>query len=202
LFFWAILLIAAVGCGGKDAPDEQAAGGQDAPASAHSQLPPADVTSKPGDPMIGDDTQQYPVEGLFLSPYFDEEGTKTDLAVAPNSQFRVYIFAETTDPYSTNAIQYRVDFPDGVQVLGTDEFEHKSVSMGGYGENYMLAYDCQPAGRFRVVTYLCSAGPGFKGGEIRMQDGLPASGIAFLGFVSCEFVELRATGGVATLTVK
>jgi hypothetical protein len=165
-------------------------------------LPPADVTATPGDAVIADPGQEFPVEGLFLNPYFDEAGTKTELAVAPGAQFKLYIFAETIEPYSTNAIQYRITLPDGVQILGTDEFEHKSVSTGVPTTNYMLAYDCQPPGRFRLVTYLCQATPEFKGGEVQVLDGLLASGISFVGFVSCEFVELRAAGGTATLRRK
>lgn len=198
-FIGAVLLLGLVGCGDKEqAPAEQA--GNSAPPTVSGQLPPADVTSKPGDAMISDSGQAFPVEGLYLNPYFDDAGTRTELAVKPGEPFRVHIFGETVEPYSTNAIQYRIVLPEGIDVMGTNEFEHKSVSTGDPRVNYMLAYDCQPAGRLRLVTYICNATPEFKGGEIQVQEGLPATGINFIGFVSCEFVELRATGGSATLT--
>lgn len=152
--------------------------------------------------MIEPSGQAFPVDGLFLNPYFDEAGTQTELAVKPGETFRLHVFAETVEPYKTNAIQCRIVLPEGVEILGASEFEHKSVSAGDPEENYMLAYACQPAGRFRLVTYICSATPDFKGGEIRILDGTPASGIAFIGFVSCEFTEMRASGGTATVTLK
>lgn len=189
-----------MGCGEDKAPAEQAT--SDAAPSVTSQLPPADVTAKPGDAMIQEPGQAFPVEGLYLNPYFDDAGTQTELAVRPNEPFQVHVFGETVEPYSTNAIQYRVSLPAGIQIMGTREFEHKSVSTGDPTVNYMQAYDCQPAGRFRLVTYICNATPEFKGGEIQVLEGLPATGINFIGFVSCEFVELRATGGSATLSLK
>lgn len=201
-----VLVIAAGGCGKKEATQEQAsassenAPGTDAPAAG--QLPSSDITSKPGESMIESSGEELPVEGLYLNPYFDDAGAVTELAVKADEPFRVNVFAETIEPYSTNAIQYRLSFPDGIEIMGTNEFEHKSVSTGDPKVNYMLAYDCQPAGRFRLVTYILRATQEFKGGEIKVLDGLPANGINFIGFVSCEFVEMRATGGSATLTRK
>ncbi len=200
LFLLSALLIGAVGCGEKESTGDQAAVAQDAAPSVSSQLPPSDVTDKPGESMIEESGQQFPVEGLYLNPYFDDAGTQTELAVKPDEPFRVHIFAETVEPYSTNAIQYRISFPAGIEVMGNSEFEHKSVSTGDPAVNYMLAYDCQPAGRFRTVTYILRATQEFAGGEIQVLEGLPANGINFIGFVSCEFVEMRATGGSATLT--
>jgi hypothetical protein len=195
-----ILLLGAAGCGEKKAADEQASVSQESAPSVSSQLPPADVTAKTGESMIEPSGQEFPVEGLFLNPYFDEAGTQTELAVKPDEPFRFYIFAETVEPYSTNAVQYRLSLPAGIEIMGNSEFEHKSVSTGDPKVSYMLAYDCQPAGRFRLVTYICRATQEFKGGEIEVLAALPANGIDFIGFVSCEFVEMRAAGGKATLT--
>jgi hypothetical protein len=196
----AVLLLGAGGCGEKKTADEQASATQEAAPSVSSQLPPSDVTAKPGESMIQESGQTFPVEGLYLNPYFDDAGTQTELAVKPDEQFRFHIFAETVEPYSTNAIQYRISLPAGIEIMGNSEFEHKSVSTGDPKVSYMLAYDCQPPGRFRLVTYICRATQEFKGGEIEVLDALPANGINFMGFVSCEFVEMRATGGSATLT--
>jgi hypothetical protein len=195
-----ILLFAVVGCGKEEAREDAASGGGQPPIS--SQLPPADVTSKPGDAAVTESAQAVPVEGLFLNPYFDDAGTVTESAVKPGATFTVHVFGEVAEPNSTNAIQYRIEFPAGVEVVATNEFEHKSVSTGDPRVNYMLAYDCQPAGRFRLVTYVCQTTPEFTGGEIKVLEGLPATGINFIGFVSCEFVEMRATGGTATLTAQ
>ncbi len=191
-----------VGCEKKEAAQEHLSAdvsGEAAPGIA-GQLPPSDVTAKPGEAMIDEPGQEFPVEGLYLNPYFDDAGTQTELAVAPDVPFSVNVFGETAEPYSTNAIQYRIVFPDGIEVMGVKEFEHKSVSTGDPKVNYMLAYDCQPPGRYRLVTYVCRATKEFKGGEVELLDGLAANGINFIGFVSCDFTEMRATGGTATLT--
>lgn len=191
-----------VGCGDKQASQEQPATAGDAPGAIANQLPPADVTSQPGDAMIQESGQEFPVDGLFLNPYFDDAGTVTELAVAPGATFVVHVFAETVEPYATNATQYRITLPTGVEVTAVNEFEHKSVSTGDPKVSYMLAYDCQPAGRFRLVSYTCRVTGEFQGGEVELGEGLPATGVNFIGFVSCEFVEMRATGGSATLTRK
>jgi len=200
----AVLVIGAGGCAKKEAPQEQASTSSESAgdASASGQLPPSDVTAQPGESMIESPGEEFPVEGLYLNPFFDDAGTQTELAVSPGQQFRVHIFAETIEPYSTSAVQYRLSLPEGVGIAGVSEFEHKSVSTGDPMVNYMLAYDCQPAGRFRLVTYILNATQDFKGGEIKVLEGLPANGINFIGFVSCEYVEMRASGGTAAVTRK
>ncbi|HEX5133609.1 MAG TPA: hypothetical protein VFX92_14135 [Candidatus Krumholzibacteria bacterium] len=202
-FFLAVLLLGVAGCGkGQSGDSADGQTGSESAPSVSSQLPPADVTAKPGDAVVAAPGEEFPVDGLYLNPYFDEAGTQTEMAVAPNAQFKFYVFAETAEPYSTNGTQYRLSLPEGIQILGTDEFEHRSVSTGTPTVNYMQAYECQPPSRFRLVTYICTTTPDFKGGEIQVLDGLPATGINFIGFTSCDFVEMRAAGGSATLTRK
>lgn len=199
-FLWALLFLGVGGCGSKQNEAETAS--SPGKKAAASQLPPADVTSTPGSEAAPAPVPAPPVEGLYINPYFDEAGTKTELAVAPGQEFHMYVFAETIDPYSTATVQYRLDLPDGIAITGLEETDQKMMSLGDYHQSYMLAYQCQPPGRFVVVTYTCRVQPDFHGGTITVQPGIPTQGPAFLGFVTCDYVELGATGGSATLDRK
>jgi hypothetical protein len=201
-FLWAVVFVGFVGCGKKgDVGEAATTGGSDKP-SVSSQLPPADVVAKEGAPLMAEAPPTPPVEGLYVKPYLDEKGSVTELAVTPGQEFDIFVFGETIDPYKTSGVQYRMQIPDGIRVLGTKEIATKSLSMGDYKENYMLAYSCQPTGHFVIATYRCVAEPDFRGGEISVFDGIGGGGAGFLGFSTCDYVDVRATGGTAKLDRK
>jgi hypothetical protein len=200
-FLGALLVLGVAGCGEKKTGEEPAATTaqetQEAP-SAASQLPPADVTAKPGT-EVGTEPVTMPLAGLYIRPFFDAKGTVTELSVAVGGKFSVGVWAETVAPYQTNAAQYRLELPAGVRVTSTQELAAKSVSMGNYATNFQIAYDCQPSGRFLIVEYLCVADPEFKGGEVKVNPGFDAQGSPYLGFSTCDFVLAPSEGGSAML---
>lgn len=158
------------------------------------------VSSSEAVPMS--DVPETPVEGVSLDPFFDEAGTKTDIAVAPGEQFKLYIMATTVEPYQTNGAQLRLQLPPGINVLYTIETDHKLSSLGRYDFNYMIAYDCAPPGRFVVVSYVLQADKDFKGGKVDVLPGFLSDNATFLGFTDCAFVQVRASGGTATIKLK
>lgn len=95
-----------------------------------------------------------------------------------------------------------MQLPPGLSVLYTVEIPSKLASFGNYDINYMCAYACQPPGRFVVVTYVCQPAADFKGGEVQVAPGFLSDTVTFLGFTTCEFVEVRATGATATVRVE
>jgi hypothetical protein len=194
-----VLLLGAEGCQKKSETTESNA----PPAGSGSvadQLPPKDVTSQPGE-VIASIDMHTPLEGVYLRPYLDEAGA-TERAVAVGEAFDVYLYSETVEPYSTNAAQFRMDLPPGVKVTGVMETEHRSISMGNYATNYSIAYECQPAGKFLLMTFHCVAEPGFRGGEILIAPGLPGQNESYLGYSTCEYYHAPANGGKATLKQK
>lgn len=203
-FLGALLLFGVAGCGGdksgESAATKAAPETQQNP-SAASQLPPATVTSKPGD-QLGVEPVTSPLEGLFIKPYFDDAGTVTEKSVAVGEKFSIGVWAETAAPYTTNAAQYRLELPPGVRVTSVAELAAKSVSMGNFAENYQVAYDCQPSGRFRLVEYLCVTDPGFMGGEVKVLNGVDLQGSPFVGFSTCDFQLAPSGTGSAILKRK
>lgn len=205
LFFLLVLCVSGVaGCGGEKSGESTATAEQTTPEnqSAAGQLPPSNVTAKPGSEIATEPVTSMPLEGLFIKPYFDEKGTVTEMSVAPGQEFAIGVWAETAEPYTTNAAQYRLDLPPGVRVTSVAEMEAKSVSMGNYAENFQIAYACQPSGRFRIVKYLCVAEPGFMGGEVKIDTGLDAQGTPFVGFSTCDYQLAPSSMGSAILKKK
>jgi hypothetical protein len=203
-FFGAVLVIGIMGCGGEKANESASTADHSTQSnpSAAGQIPSADVTSKPGSEIATEPVTSMPLEGLFIKPYFDDAGTQAELSVAIGQAFSIGVWAETAEPYTTNAAQYRLELPPGVRVTSTNELEAKSVSMGDYADNYQVAYDCQPSGNFRLVQYMCVAEPGFAGGEVKVQPGVDAQGVPFIGFSTCDFQLAPAAMGSAILKKK
>jgi hypothetical protein len=90
--------------------------------------------------------------------------------------------------------------PPGIRVLGTKEPDQKRLSFGSYDYSYMVTYECQPPGRYVVVTYFCQVEPGCRGGAVEVRPGFLNDVQTFLGFTTCDdFIEIAATGGSATI---
>ena len=199
LFFWAVVLIVGgMGCGDKKGTQESNASGESG-SIATNQIPDSNVTSNPGE-TLGENNMSTPMEGVWMRPCFDEAGA-TELAVAVGEEFDILLFADTVEPYSTNAAQFRMDLPPGVTVNGYKETEERSISAGRYDTGFMIAYNCQPAGKFRIMTYHCVAEAGFRGGEIKLAPGLGGD-IPYLGFSTCNYLQTPAHSGTATLKQK
>jgi hypothetical protein len=201
-----LVLLAAVsllfsGCAKKEGGAEEQASAESSPGE---MMPGKDVTSTPGIESIpGTDVPEAPLPGLAINPFFDEAGTTTETAVARGGQFKLYVMAETVDPYETTSAQLRLQMPPGIKVLYTVETDKKMSSLGQYDFNYMVVYECTPPGRFVVVSYVCEVQPEFQGGEILVLPGFLADNHTFLGFATCnEFQEVRAAGGTATIKLK
>lgn len=185
------------GCAKKEGGTEE----QSAPGSARQMMP--DTTAGTSVEVIPPtDVPETPIEGISLNPYFDEAGTSSEIAVTPGEQFKLYIMAQTVEPYPTNSAQLRLQMPPGINVLYTVETPKKLSSLGQHDFNYMVAYDCTPPGRFVVVSYVCQAAADFQGGEVSVLPGFLADNASFLGFATCEFIEIRASGGTATVKKK
>jgi hypothetical protein len=196
----AVVGLGLCGCSKKAANQEQASGSKTENIS-QGMMP--DTTGAPKQEAVPmSDVPETAVDGLALNPYFDEAGTKTEIAVAPGEQFKLYIMAQTVEPYPTGSAQLRLQLPPGVNVLYTVETDHKLSSLGRYDFNYMIAYDCTPPGRFVVVSYVLQADQDFKGGKVEVLPGFLSDNATFLGFATCEFIEVRASGGTATIKLK
>ena len=191
------------GCGKKGSQTgDQASNQGTSESKGPGEMPSPDVTRGQGTeaaPMTNE--SEIPIEGLFLLPFFDEAGTQPEITVKPGEQFKLYIIAETVDPYPTGGVQLRLQLPPGLNVLYTVEFAQKLASLGSYDYSYMCSYACQQPGRFVVVSYMCQAAADFKGGQVEVLPGFLADNASFLGFTTCEFIEVRATGGTATIRV-
>lgn len=141
---------------------------------------------------------------VFLRPYFDENGTVSELAVAPGETFTVFVVAEYEKPYSMSAAEFSLAVPAGVSVKEIANFMEKALTMGEYKTDYVMAFGCQPPRKFYLVKFVCSAEAEFAGGSIKTAPGINVRDESYLGFVSCEpqIEKVPATGGTATLTRK
>lgn len=197
-----VILTAVVGLGICGCSKKETASNEPAKSEAQGMMPKVDSTTTSSEAVPMNDVPETPVDGLSLDPFFDEAGTKTDIAVKPGEQFKLYIMAHTIEPYPTGSAQLRLQLPPGINVLYTIETDHKLSSLGKYDFNYMVAFDCTPPGRFVVVSYVLQADKDFKGGKVEVLPGFLSDNATFLGFATCEFIEVRASGGTATIKLK
>lgn len=197
LFITALLAVSA-GCGGQE-NGGQSSSSDTRSESNESSTPQSREESRP---MIPEPLEV--VEGVEMNLYFDEAGTETEKAVAPGEMFAFYVVAEYKDPYHINAAEFRIDLPDGVEVVGSSKFTEKALTVGSWDSDFSMAFECQPPGKQYLMKYNCAVGPDFTGGDIEITPGVKSAGISFLGFVSCKPTteKLPAKGGSATLAVK
>lgn len=201
MLFVVVVGLGVCGCSKKE-PAQQASNDTSKKTEAQGMMPKVDSTTTSSEAVPMSDTPETPVEGLTLQPFFDEAGTKNEIAVGVGEQFKLYIMAHTVEPYPTGSAQLRLQLPPGINVLYTVESEHKLSSFGKYDFNYMVSYDCTPPGRFVVVSYVLTADKDFKGGTVEVLPGFLSDNASFLGFATCEFLEVRAAGGTATIKLK
>lgn len=186
------------GCSKKEGSSETAAGDE----VAAKMMPPKEVTSTPGTEAVpGTDVPEAPLPGLFLDPFFDEAGTKSEIAVAPGERFELYIMAQT-DSFHTQTTQLRLQLPPGLSVKYTVETDQKMSSMGKHDYNYLVVYTCRPGARYVIVSYVLEVAEDFQGGAIQVLPGFNSDSSSFLGFGTCEYTEVRAAGGTATVKLK
>jgi hypothetical protein len=202
----AVVGLGVCGCSKKEAPQESSnnttSSGNNTRTDTQGMMPKVDSTTASSEAVPMNDVPETPVEGLSLDPFFDEAGTKNEIAVAPGEQFKLFVMAHTVEPYPTGSAQLRIQLPPGINVLYTVESDHKLSSFGKYDFNYMVSYDCTPPGRFVLVSYVLTADKDFKGGKVQVLPGFLSDNATFLGFATCEFLEVRASGGTAPIKLK
>lgn len=193
------------GCGGDGSSGDQQASREAIPEKSADPAPAVEETE--GRPMIPPEGPEA-VEGVYIAPYFDAEGTATELAVAPGELFSVYIC--TVHPgYDMKTAQWKMRVPDGITVLGESKTFPQALSVGTYSEIYMITYPCQTGGNtVSLLKYNCIATEEFQGGEFETVKAGTALGHSkeppFLGFVTCgdQMQQVPAYGGTATVTRK
>jgi hypothetical protein len=95
-----------------------------------------------------------------------------------------------------------MELPPGITVIDTDEPEMKLASLGKYDFSYMISYECHEPGRFVLVSYECLVAPDFRGGEVTTLPGFLSDVRTFLGFTDCDYMEVPAAGGTATVRLQ
>jgi hypothetical protein len=144
------------------------------------------------------------IEGVELVPYFDEAGTVSEDAVAPGELFTFYVFVGSPEPYHISALEYRLELPVGVRIVGGTKFDDKALTAGNALDDFSMAFQCRPPGKFYVMKYECIAEDSFTGGAINITPGVRTSGKTFLGVVACspEIMRLPGAGGSLLLSRK
>jgi len=204
-------LLLAVACGGSDQSakgDEQTA--QKGEEVAQSQQVPASEVEAPKGPArqaIPDAAEIGTAEpGVELVPSFSPDGMDSVLAVAPGEVFEVYICAAHPREDMASAT-YRLDVPDGIEVLGESKVFPQSLSIGTHEQYFVVTYPCHHgAERYAVLKYSCRALDSLQSGEFHVGQAIPVNegDPPFRGFVTCGYNArlVPASGGSATVTRK
>jgi len=192
------LVAPVVGCGG---------GGDDA--SDDQKVSSTTIRPQPKEKPVGERIEEKPepvdvIEGFEIKPYFDKYASSTERAVSPGDRFELYVVLGYPDPYHVNALEYRLELPAGVIILGESKFDSQALTIGDPLEDFSMAYQCMPPGIYHVMKYECQAGADFTGGEFRTTPGVNKYGKVFLGVVTCdgEAKKMPAQGGTAVLKME
>jgi len=194
-------LLLGAGCGGGGEPAQTAGGGHEAPAG--------DAVKVPDTPAREAIPEALPVaaetEGVAIYPSFAIDSTVTDLAVAPNTPFEIYVHVTYPEPWHMMSLQYRLALPAGVRILGEQKFEARALTMGDVQQGFSMAFGCRDPGTFYIMKYICVAEESFSGGTIETTAGVMPNGETLIGFASCETDQpgiVHSRGGSVTLIRK
>lgn len=181
-------------CGKKEGGGEQTASNESATATQQ---------RGPGRPAITEDdfSELEQIVKGSLRPYFDEQGTRTEITIAPGEYFDLYVFAEYSEYYPMSAAEYRLVLPAEVSVMGSANNDTTIAAVGKYDQDFGIAFPCMSEPKWWVVKYTCKAHEEFNGGTIEVTRG---TGLDFIGFVTCDATRtmIRAKGGTAVLKKK
>ncbi|UCH85242.1 MAG: hypothetical protein JSW50_06010 [Candidatus Latescibacterota bacterium] len=197
LLILCLALFVVVSCGKKE--DDKA----DSDATDHAHVSPEGTP--PGEPMAmipGEEfSEMERLADAKLNPYFDENASKTELAVAPGERFDLYVFAEYNKNYPMSAAEYRVILPEGVSILASTNCDSTILQFGNPEGDFMIAFHCSYGPKMWLVKYDCSADESFTGGKIRIGEGMA---LRYLGFAMCDESKtlIRAKPGEAVLRAK
>lgn len=203
-------LLLAVACGGGGGDQEAKGGEQTAQKGeevAQSQGSEVEEPKGPARQAIPDAAEMGTAEpGVELVPRFSADGMDSVLAVAPGEVFDVYVCAAHPREDMASAT-YRLDVPDGVEVLGESKVFPQSLSIGTHEQYFVVTYPCHHgAERYAVLKYSCRAMDSFQSGEFHVGEAIPVNegDPPFRGFVTCGYNArlVPAAGGSATLTLK
>lgn len=179
------------GCGGNESENQQAERGR--------RISPPNSTPVK---RVDEGPARTAIEGVSITPYFDEAGEVEELAVAPGEMFTIYVIGVNKHE-PTTAAQYRLVLPDGIRVLGEEQMPERRLTLGEWGSNFMIAYNCKESEEpFWICRYTCVAEEEFAGGRVETAIGVPAEAPAFIGFSTCEHREMAASRGSAQLKRK
>lgn len=200
VIFALLLMVVFTGCAEK----EEAAGGHEtqtaSEASSHTDSHEGESQS-----MIPDKVEPpTSTKDVYLRPFFDEQGTVTEIAAAPGETFTLYIHAEYKEPYHMSAAEFSFQLPAGIKIISTKKFLDRVVSVGEHTKDYILAFGCEPPRKFFLVKYTCTVDDAFTGGTIELAPGVSGTGEEYFGFVSCKpgTQKIPAEGGAVTLKKK
>jgi len=168
------------------------------------------VTSESAVALRGEPKAMIPGEELsemeklanaYIKPYFDDEATQTEKAVAPGDRFDLYVFAEYDKNYPMSAAEFRVTLPEGVSILSSTHCDSTILQFGNPEGDFMIAFHCSYGPKMWLVRYECSADESFTGGTIKTDEGMA---MHYLGFTLCDVSKtlIRAEPGEAVLRLK
>jgi len=201
VFVALLLAFCLLGCSG-----ENENGARTAQGSKPDKRPPQPAPKPPDSPpreMIAE-SDVIP-EGVTLKPFFDEAGTVTESTASAGDEVDVFVFVETPEPIVASACSFRLDVPDGLDLLRERKLAEGTLSIGNWDTNYSLVWKCGPEGRYWVMHYVFTVVEGFAGGEIATVDGFQESAIMAMELATCHAKlgdTIRTAGGAITLSVK
>ncbi len=121
--------------------------------------------------------------GARIVPYLDEKASSTEKAVGVGEEFSIYVFGEYDKMYEMSAAEFKLDVPEGIEVLGEVKSDSTIMTMGKYDKDFMMAIKCTPGPKIMLMKYLCRVGSGFQGGVIETHKGETQK---FIGFTLCD----------------
>jgi hypothetical protein len=99
------------------------------------------------------------------------------------------------------AVIFKIEFPEGISVLGNKMLESYRLSLGTFQKEFMMSFECKNGPKLLLVKFVCKANEDFSGGVVQLGKG---DYEGFIGYSMCdqERTRIPAKAGGAVLTLK
>lgn len=91
----------------------------------------------------GERAIQYIAEDVSFGIFFDPEGTKRTLSLGPDErEFDIHIFVHFPEYLEINAVEFRLELPEGVVITNDKYYQERTLSMGHLDHGISEAFTC------------------------------------------------------------
>jgi hypothetical protein len=126
----------------------------------------------------------YSSEKVSLGIFFDKEGVNRSLTLKNDQkEFKGYVIIKFPEEMGINAVQWRLQLPEGIKMISDDYYQERNLSLGKIKAGLSEAFPCVYGPSLLIHTLTFMADGELKNAVISI---MPDKHGDFLGIAKCD----------------